>query len=960
MRIKSNAVTRWFSSLNLLALAVLYLPGSVQAQGIWTGNIDSDWSTGGNWDDGSVPDTTVDVIINGAGVPPFVVDPAGAYARRVVVGDALGAGVLGIQNHGFLEITNDLVISDPDGKNAGSVTLTGTGAFLNVKGALTINDSGNGTSYLTVEGGTTVAVNGATTIGDGTVFQFTGASGGALLGNGGVVVDGMLLFDQSSGGISISKSLSGSGIVKVSSGMGAVTLSGDNSAFSGTFDVVGGVLEAVSANALGGEQGSAALNLSGGLVSLHESARFSKLIGSGGVISLDGASLLLNQETNSTFAGDIGGVGGFTKSGSGSLTLSGVNSYDGGTLVNAGTLYVSGGDALVDSGDVAIASAGSLVVVDSETIDDIAVYGGTVTIEGLNTLTTSAFNMTDGVLGGGLIDAASYAFKSGEVSSNLVGTGGLTKSGEGTLILAGKNSFSGGTTVTEGNLIVTGVIGDVVVNGGTIGGIGTIGNTVVASDATVAPGNSIGTLNVAGDVILASGSIYEIELNSAGDSDLINASGTVILNGGKVNVVSLTGYAIGTPYHIIHADGGRSGVFDEVTGVADTLFLSPTLSYEANDIYLSIDQSKAFESVALTPNQIAAAEGVDGLGPGDTVWDAIAGLNDGADATAAFDALSGDLHASVQTVLLENSRFPREAAEDRLRMVFDGVGVDSAAQLEDQTSESSAMWGQLVGSWGQWDSDGNAATLDRSIGGLILGGDALVWNGFRFGMLGGYSRSDFSLDSHASSGTGDAYMLAAYGGGELGIFTVIGGVANSWYSFDTSRSVTFYDFTDRLGASYDATIQQAWCEAASSIEADAARFEPFANLAYVRLSTDDFTESGGAAALNVASNDADTTFTTFGLRAETVVSRGSTDVMLRGMVGWRHAFGDTPTSKMRFVSGGNDFTIAGVPLGQDSLMLDAGIGLTLTEDATLGFAYGGLFSPDAQDHSANISLNVRF
>lgn len=960
MRFKSSLLNRYLSSTAMVMLAGLVSEHTAYAQGVWTGNTDSDWSTGSNWDDGNVPDATVDVTINGAGVPPFVVDPAGAYAKSVTVGDSVGAGTLDIQNLGFLQISDDLVISDPAGTNAGSVSLTGAGAFLNVQGALRINDSGNGVSTLSIGGGTTLAVHETTTIGEGTVLEFTGATGGSMGGAGGIVVDGTLLFDQSNGGISIGKDLTGTGIVHVSSGTGSVTLSGDNAAFTGIYAVSAGELDAASATALGGAQGGAALNMSGGLVSLHDTTQFSQLFGSGGVLDLDSANLLIDQETNSFFAGSIDGTGNLTKSGSGTLILSGTNSYNGGTLVSEGTLHVSGGNTLADGGDIAVSSAGNLLMADSETIDDIAVYGGSVTIDGLQTLTTGALNMSGGVLEGGIIDAASYAFESGEVSSRLSGTGALTKSGAGTLLLSGKNNFSGGTIVSDGRLIVTGTLGDIVANGGMIGGTGTIGNTVVATGATLEPGTSIGTLNVAGNVILDPGSTYEVEINAAGNSDLLNASGTVTINGGTVNVVPFPDYALGTPYHIIHADGGSSGAFDAVTGAADTLFLSPTLSYGASDVYLTIDQSAGFESVALTLNQKAAAAGADSLDPGNTVWDAIAGLGDPADATGAFDALSGEVHASAQTALLEDSRFPREAAQDRLRVALDGVGATNSAQFENRISESIGMWGQGFGSWSQWGGDGNTAALDRSIGGFLMGGDTLVGDNVRFGVLGGYSRSHFSVDDRMSSGTANTYRLGAYGGGEWDAFTLTGGLAHSWHSLDTSRSVAFSGFSDSLSAAYSARTLQAWSEAAYSFETDTARFETFANLAYVNLSTDGFTESGGAAALTAASNTVDTTFTTLGLRAKTDVSLGRAEATLRGMVGWRHAFGDTPTSQMAFASGGDTFTITGVPLVQDTLVLDTGIFVNLNENATLGLAYGGLFGSGGQDHSASFSLNMRF
>ncbi len=140
----------------------------------------------------------------------------------------------------------------------------------------------------------------------------------------------------------------------------------------------------------------------------------------------------------------------------------------------------------------------------------------------------------------------------------------------------------------------------------------------------------------------------------------------------------------------------------------------------------------------------------------------------------------------------------------------------------------------------------------------------------------------------------------------------------------------------------------------------AARFEPFAKLAYVSLATDDFTERGGAAALSAASNVVDATFTTLGLRAETDVALGETDATLHGTVGWRHAFGSAPTSHLSFASGGEAFTIAGVPHGRDTLVLEAGIDMNLTDEATMSFAYGSQFGSGIQSHAATASLNVRF
>ena len=144
----------------------------------------------------------------------------------------------------------------------------------------------------------------------------------------------------------------------------------------------------------------------------------------------------------------------------------------------------------------------------------------------------------------------------------------------------------------------------------------------------------------------------------------------------------------------------------------------------------------------------------------------------------------------------------------------------------------------------RWSSDGNAAAMDRTIGGFLMGGDALIAENLRLGVMGGYSLSRFSVDDRASAGMADTYTLGAYGGGEWDAFTLKGGLAHSWHSLDTSRSMAFSGFSDDLSASYGARTLQAWGEAAYSFEAGAVRLEPFANLAYVNLSTDGFTETG--------------------------------------------------------------------------------------------------------------------
>uniref|UniRef100_UPI0013D4C4C7 autotransporter outer membrane beta-barrel domain-containing protein n=2 Tax=Gammaproteobacteria TaxID=1236 RepID=UPI0013D4C4C7 len=113
----------------------------------------------------------------------------------------------------------------------------------------------------------------------------------------------------------------------------------------------------------------------------------------------------------------------------------------------------------------------------------------------------------------------------------------------------------------------------------------TVSGLTVGTGATVAPGNSIGTLNVAGPVSFAAGSHYQVEIDAAGRSDRIAASGSATLAGGTVDVAKAPGtYLPGTRYTILTAAGGVTGTFSGVS--QDLLFLTLGLTYDSNNVYL--------------------------------------------------------------------------------------------------------------------------------------------------------------------------------------------------------------------------------------------------------------------------------------------------------------------------------------------------------------------------------------
>jgi outer membrane autotransporter protein len=699
------------------------------------------------------------------------------------------------------------------------------------------------------------------------------------------------------------------------------------------------------------------------------------------------------------------GVVGFDPTGSGTVEVTGNGSSwsnDGALLVgyrSAGTIAISAGGSvssasaqigLYEAGIVNVAGPGSKWT----NSGDLAigfVGEGTFTISDGGTVTAAAATLAslgsatgtlnigaaagDAAAAAGTLDSPTLEFGSGEgtLVFNHTGTGhqfdtdisgsGTIRHLAGTTALTGDSvGFSGVTELEGGTLLVNGALGGALnVTGGTLGGSGSAATVTVAAGGSLAPGNSTGTLGVA-SATLDAGSLYEVELNDGGfvpgtNNDLLQASGTVTINGGTVHVTaenttdSGSTYTPGT-YTIITAAGGVTGTFDALTD--DFAFLDFALDYGTlNQVDLISNLSGGGSGTCppgLSFNQLASCGGVLSAGSG-SLYTAVINLSN-AEAPVALDLVSGEIHASLPAVLVDDSRFAREAAIDRLRTALGGGDAG--------TTPGTNLWAEGYGNWSRRNGDGNAATVDHSTGGFLVGADAEVMGDAYFGLMAGYGRSAVTIADRTSSATIDGYTLGAYGGAAWDGLSVKGGAAWSWHDLGTTRSIDFTGFSDSLSASYQARTLQAYAEASYAFDVGQARLEPFAGLAHVHLDTDGFAENGGAAALIGEAADQRGTFATLGLRSEAEVELGSVDAVLSGGIGWRHAFGATPSATHRLASGGDSFSIAGAPLVEDTIVLDAGIELTLADNAKLGASYSGQFAQGLSDHSARASLTVGF
>ena len=931
-RMRSARCNRWLGAL-LCSTALVALPSGAWAVD-WTGATNNDWNTGTNWTGNAVPTSTDDAVIGTSTAPTVSVSISGpAEADNLTLGNG-GSGTLTV---------NDTTLTLNTGAG-GDITLGNTSS----------------TGMLMVTGSNGAVVADDITMGVAGHGQITVSDGASLtadlitLGNSGTGT-GSLFINGSPGTVN------------------ATSISFNSSNVSRLVFVHTGTNYTFDTDLISGSSGNGEIYFNSGTTTLDGGA--SQLSGfSGDIVSSTGAIFVIGGSNAGAIAANIDGSFIWRSSGAAAILNGVISGGEALTLDSATVLTLN--NAANGHGDVSILNGRLVQGVDGAFSSNVAydLSGGVLDLNGFD-LTADALTGTGGSvdLGAGTLTLAGSG--NGTFAGAIGGIGSLVSSGSGTLTLSGINTFTGGTTVSGGTLLVNGSIGDVEVDGGVLGGSGTLGAVAVNAGGTLAPGNSIGTVS-AGNTIFNSGSFYEVELNDAGNTagtnnDLLDVTGTVTINGGTVNVTPENGtddgttYTPGTVYTIITSTGGVTGTFDAITD--DYAFLNFALSYDASNVFATSSLADLCLS-GFSANQCATADAIETLGSG-TLFTAVTNLST-SDAPGAMDALSGEIHASGQAMLIEDNRFIRGTVNDRLRASFGKVAASETVRVASADGDlplapaggsGVSVWGRAFGATGQRDANGNAAEMDRTLGGLLMGADTMVAEGLRLGVLAGYSHSSFDVDDRASSGSADGYHVGVYGGTQIGGVGLQFGGSYGWHEIDTSRSVVFPGFSDSLSANYNAQTAQLFGEAGYRIDAGDVHLEPFAGLSHVYVSTDGFTETGGAAALTVADSDTNTTFTTLGARVGTGIDLGQGgEAILTGTLGWRHAFGDVTPGATASFAGSSAFAIAGTPVDRNALVVGADADMALDGATTLGLSYSGEIGSDAQDHGLGVKLTVAF
>jgi hypothetical protein len=660
------------------------------------------------------------ITLNGGSIETYGVNAIGAYVKGnngtisllgggfIETNNTDAYGILGVGNYTHVTLggTSQINTSGSNGNGvvigSGSITLndaakvtTQNGAGLIASGTITLN----GRSSVDVQGanrfGAYTTLGGAIVLNDKSTLSTHGAGGFGAFGKG--AHSSITL----TGAAAISTQGTNAAGIHADNNFATIRLSGTSSVTT-----LGSGAAGIDTSSFGG--------VTTGTIALNDNSAVA-------TSGTNAAGILVKGDAN-TVTLAAGASVKTTGNGSNAVFFStGSN-----TLSNAGTLNASSATAVLGDNNAA-------------TIDDISNFGtiignGTaIDLQaGNDTLTLGTGSQISGLINGGAGTDAVTLVGRGSDANVFQNWETLAMTGED-WSLSGTSTFGTSIIVQQGRLAINGAITSPVTTvqaNGILGGSGTLTSNVT-STGTIAPGNSPGTLTIAGN-FTQTGGAFDVEFDhSAIDRlNVTGAGGATLAGGPRLNIVPLAG-ATGGAGIILHATNGITGSFGTVNYQGNG---AATLIQSANDItLLSVDGTPVVAS-----DFAASQTGLDYLD--DVAAEQIAGS-----------------------------------------MGCDGDACDRATKH---------LWGRGFGRFGAENAgDGNQG-FDYRIAGTAIGGDFELAQGLKLGASFGYSNTEEDVSHHAASADIDSRMLALYANYEAGRFFLTGAVSGGWQGFDLSRQVS--------------------------------------------------------------------------------------------------------------------------------------------------------------------------
>jgi autotransporter-associated beta strand protein len=735
--------------------------------------------------------------------------------------------------------------------------------------------------------------------------------------------------------------------------------------FNGAGIVINGGSAAITVGASGtlifsatSTAGSATITNTGLTLFFLSSTAGSATIGNTGTLSFDNTSTAANASiTNSSSLNfnNSSTAGNASITNNNNLTFNNNSTAGNAAITNNGGGVVDFSASTGPAGDNKL-SAGSIA-------------GAGAYLLGANELTVGANNMSTAV--------------SGVISGT---PGSLVKAGTGTLTLSGINTYTGPTTVNAGTLAVNGSIAPSVLTtvnaGGTLGGNGIVGNTMINGGA-LAP---VGLLTVNGNLTFTAASSYMVGVSPA-TADRTNVTGTATLGGATVNASFAPGAYVAKQYTILNATGGVGGTFAGPVNTNLPANFTSSLSYDANDAYLNLmlgfvppagggglneNQRNVASAIigffnatggipaafgGLTPAGLTQISGELATAPQQTTFDAMnmfLGILTDPFIVGRGDPVSGSSGALPYAG--ENDRANAYAADDKARTKSEQDAYAAiyrkAPGKADPFAQRWSVWAAVYG--GSQTTDGNATVGSNNATSRIAGG--VVGADYRFSpnTIAGFALAgggtNFSVANGLGSGRSDLFQFGAFVRHNVGPAYLVAALAYGWQDITTDRTVTVAG-TDQLHAKFNAN---AW---SGRVESGYRFVEPGLAIGITPYAAGQFTTfdlpayaeqavSGTTTfALDYGAKSVTDSRSELGLRGDKSFAMQDGIFTLRGRAAWAHDFNPDRNIGATFQTlPGASFIVNGAAQAPDAALVTASADMKWRNGWSTAVAFEGGFS----------------
>ena len=688
-----------------------------------------------------------------------------------------------------------------------------------------------------------------------------------------------------------------------------------------------------------------------GTLDLHNFSQIINSLSGTGSVTLGtgaGGTLTTGSAANTTYSGVMSGNGALIKQGAGTFTLGGTNTYVGGTQLKAGTISISR--------DANLGTASGTFTFFNSTILEITASMSSPTRPFI-------IGNAGGVTGTFQVDSGTATI-SGTISEGGAG-GNLTKTGAGTLALNGTSTYTGTTTVNAGILSVNGVIANaanlVVGSGGTLKGTGTVVG-VGAISGTVQPGNSIGTLTLAGNQTFLPHSTFATEVSPPASSLLIVNPGNLTIDPNTTLQVNIDpgAYTIGTIYPIIETPSGTvSGTFSTVNFSSNMVTFE--LEYLANQVNLALLNFVTFGSLGAKGNAAQVAKCLDAATVDGDLGDIITQLRFSNDQTilTALNSMSAPMYTNLALAQQNNTFRVRSSISSHLEHLYQRSCV-----LLTTGEKHSNLWSDIYGDWVNEGGDFNKPGFDASTFGALVGYDYTFWKDFFIGASAAYTHSNFKWNHHRGDGNINSYYGTLYLGYHKKWFYTNAMVMGAYNDYEAHRKIKF-STVERTAKSTPQGSEVAANSEIGLLFKVGKNFDvgPFVMLDYIHLHQDSFRESGADGLdLKIREKNADIFRTETGVQASYCHEEENFVVKPWVKLSYvRESRFDGEHENASFVGQTCNMHFTGLYPSRNIIAPAASITFYFIDDRySLGAWYEGEFGDDYSDNKAHLQFGYSF